>query len=48
MQKQLKNATMESLYISYFNNKNVFILEQLLLTISIPSNINNYKSENVV
>ena len=47
MQKQLKNATMKSLYINYFNNKDIFILKQPLLTISIPSSINNYKSENI-
>ena len=37
---------MKSLCISYFNNKNVFILKRLLLIISIPSNIDNYESEN--
>ena len=34
------------LCVSYFNDKNVFILEQPLLIISVPSSIDNYESEN--
>ena len=47
MQKQLKNVIMESLYISFFNNKNVFILKRPLPIILVSSSINNYESENV-
>ena len=46
MQRQLKNATVKSLCISFFNNKDVFILERPLPTISIPLSIDNYESEN--
>ena len=37
---------MESLCVSFFNNENVFISEQLLPIISVPSSIDNYESEN--
>lgn len=38
---------MESLCVSFFDDKDVFILKQPLPTISIPSSIDNYESENV-
>ena len=37
---------MESLCVGYFNDKDVFISKRPLPTISIPSSINNYESEN--
>jgi len=46
MQRQLKNATMESLCVGFSNNKDVFILEWLLPIISISLSINNYESKN--
>jgi len=46
MQRQLKNATVESLCMGFFDNEDVFILERPLLIILIPLSIDNYESEN--
>ena len=46
MQRQLKNATVESLCVGYSDDEDVFISERPLPTISVPSSINNYESEN--
>jgi len=46
MQRQLKNAIVKSLCVSFFDNKDVFISKQPLPIISIPLSIDNYESEN--
>ena len=46
MQRQLKNAMVKSLCVGFFDDEDVFILERLLLTISVLLNINNYEFEN--
>ena len=46
MQRQLKNAIVESFCVGFSNDKDVFISKQLLLIILVPSSIDNYESKN--
>ncbi|MAD84221.1 MAG: hypothetical protein CL912_14755 [Deltaproteobacteria bacterium] len=46
MQRKLKNVIMKLLCVDFFNNEDVFISKWFLLTISVPSSIDNYESEN--